>query len=66
MRQLEYQSCGTRYHLSFYLWLIESGLKHCKVPKYYDQDCLKGKKLTRPYFWEKIHFGDKHPKTPQK
>ena len=29
----------TRYHVSFPLWLIGSVLKHCKVPKYYDQDC---------------------------
>ena len=34
-----YQSCSTRYHVSFYLWLIGSLLKHCKVPKYYEQDC---------------------------
>ena len=38
MRQPVYQVCYTRYHVSFYLWLIESVLKHCKVPKYYDQD----------------------------
>ena len=36
-----YQVCYTRYHVSFYLWLIRSVLKHCKDPKYYDQDCLK-------------------------
>ena len=30
-----------RYQVSFYIWLIGSVLKHCKVPKYYDQDCLK-------------------------
>ena len=29
----------TRYHVSFPLWLIGSVLKHCKVPKYCDQDC---------------------------
>ena len=34
-----YQVCYTRYHVSFYLWLIWSLLKHCKVPKYYEQDC---------------------------
>ena len=34
-----YQVCYTRYHVSFYLWLIGSVLKHCKVPKYYEQDC---------------------------
>ena len=39
MRQLVYQVCYTKYHVSFYLWLIGSALKHCKVPKYYDQDC---------------------------
>ena len=39
MRQLVYQVCYTRYHVSFYLWLIGSVLKHCKVPKYYDHDC---------------------------
>ena len=38
MRQLAYQVCYTRYHVSFYLRLIGSVLKHCKVPKYYDQD----------------------------
>ena len=32
MRQLVYQVCYTRYHVSFYLWLIGSALKHCKVP----------------------------------
>ena len=36
-----YQVCYARYHVSFYLWLIGSVLKHCKVPKYYEQDCLK-------------------------
>ena len=28
-----------RCHVSFYLWLIGSALKNCKIPKYYDQDC---------------------------
>ena len=41
MRQLVYQVCYARYHVSFYLRLIGSVLKHCKVLKYYDQDCLK-------------------------
>ena len=41
MRQLVYQVCYTRYHVWFYLWLIGYVLKHCKVPKYYDQGCLK-------------------------
>ena len=36
-----YQACYTRDHVSFYLWLIGSVLKHCKVPKYYGQACLK-------------------------
>ena len=26
--------------MSFYLWWIGSVLKYCKVPKYYDHDCL--------------------------
>ena len=39
MRQLVYQVCYTRYHLWFYLRLIGSVLKHCEVPKFYDQDC---------------------------
>ena len=34
-----YQVCYSRYRVSFYLWLIGSVLKHCKVPKYYDHDC---------------------------
>ena len=37
-RQLVYQVCYNRYHVSLYLWLVGSVLKHCKVPKYYDQD----------------------------
>ena len=37
--QLVYQVCYTRYHVSFYFWLIGSVLKHCKVPKYNDRDC---------------------------
>ena len=39
VRQLVYQVCYTKYHVLFYLWLIMSLLKHCKVPKYYDRDC---------------------------
>ena len=39
VRQLVYQVCSTRYHVSFYLWLIGPVLKHSKVPKYYDHDC---------------------------
>ena len=39
MRQLIYQVCYTRYQVSFYLWLIGSVLKYCKVPKYNGQDC---------------------------
>ena len=31
----------TKYHVSFYLWLINFVLKNCNVPKYYDRDCLK-------------------------
>ena len=39
VKQLVQQVCHSRYHVSFYLWLIGSVLKHCKVPKYYDHDC---------------------------
>ena len=39
VRQLVYQVSYTKYHVLFYLWLIMSLLKHCKVPKYYDRDC---------------------------
>ena len=41
VRQLVQIVCYTRYHVSFYLWLIISVLQHCKVPKNYDQDCSK-------------------------
>ena len=43
MRQLVYQVCYNRYYVSFYLWLIGTVLKHCKVLKYYDQDCSQDK-----------------------
>ena len=36
-----YYDCYHRYFVSLYLWLIGSLLKHCKVPKYYNQDRLK-------------------------
>ena len=39
MRTLVYQVRYAGYHVSFYLWLIGFALKHCKFPKYYDQDC---------------------------
>ena len=39
MGQLVYQVYYTRCHSLFYLWLIGSILKYCKVPKYYEQDC---------------------------
>ena len=41
MRQLIYQVCYIRYQVSFYLSLIGSVLKNCKVPKYYDHDFSK-------------------------
>ena len=41
MRQPVYQVCFTSYQISFYLWWIVSVVKYCKIPKYYDQDCLK-------------------------
>ena len=38
-REATHRVCYTRYHVPFYLWLIGCVLKHCKVPKYCDQDC---------------------------
>ena len=35
------QVCYARYQVSFYLWLFGPVLNYKKVPKYYDQDCLK-------------------------
>ena len=51
VRQLVYQVCYTRYHVQFYLWLIRSVLKRCKVPKYYEQDWLDRlpRKVEDPY-----------------
>ena len=34
-----YQVCYTRYCVLFYFSLIRSALKHCTVPKYYEQGC---------------------------
>ena len=34
-----YAKFATRYQVSFYLWPRGPVLKHCKVPKCYDQDC---------------------------
>ena len=36
-----YQVWYDRYHVSFYLRLIGSVVKHCKILKNYDQGCLK-------------------------
>ena len=55
MRQLVYHVCYTRYHVSFYLWLTGCVLKHCKVPKYYDQDCRKYRKEIKEKFYEIEH-----------
>ena len=41
MREHVYKVCCTKNDISFYLWLIGSVLKRCKVLKYYDQNCLK-------------------------
>ena len=57
MRQLVYQVCYTRFHVSFYLWLIGSVLKHCKVPKYYDQDCRFNGVFSRYNLANKIKDG---------
>ena len=36
-RHLLFQVCYTRYQGLFHLWRTGPALKHCKVPKYYDQ-----------------------------
>ena len=38
---LKYFVSDCRYQIPLYLWWIEPVLKCCKVPKYYDQHCLK-------------------------
>ena len=40
VRQL-YTKFGTLNQASFYLWQLRPVLQHCKIPKYYHQDCLK-------------------------
>ena len=59
MRQLVYQVCYTRYHVSLYLWLIGSVLKHCKVPKYYEWDCRFSWKIRKliPFGPKGLNFG---------
>ena len=44
-----YQVCYARYQVSFYLWWFRPELNYSKVPKYYDQDCLK-------IFFYSLHF----------
>ena len=57
MRQVVYQVCYTRYHFSFYVWLIGSVLQHCKVPKYHDQDCRSIYIVSTWYnFYLRLHF----------
>ena len=41
MQQLIYQVCYSRYQILLYLWWRGLVPKFPKVPKYYDQDCLK-------------------------
>ena len=36
-----HQVCLSSYQVLFYFCLIKFVLKHCKVPKYYQKDCLK-------------------------
>ena len=38
------------------MWLIGSVLKHCKVPKYYDQDCSNAKYIFKTIQNELICF----------
>ena len=39
VRQLLYQVCYARYQVSLSLWRTGAVLRHCKVLKYYDEDC---------------------------
>ena len=66
MRQLLHQVCYTRYHLSFYLRLIGSVLKHSEVPKYYDQDCSSfTNSASQRSFCHSEFSGSKIPPTPK-
>ena len=47
--QYIHQVCYTRYQVSFYLRRIGSALEHCKVPRYYDQDCRSLKSSREIY-----------------
>ena len=57
MRQLVYQVCCTRYQVSFYLWRLGPVLKHCKVPKYYNQDYVN---LTDMLYRKSVQKGVVH------
>ena len=39
--QLVYQFCYNKYKVLLYLWLIQPALKHSKVLKCFNKDCLK-------------------------
>ena len=54
VRQLAYQLCYTRYHAPLNPRLTGSALKHCKVPKYYDQDCRYHKFQLKLRFWPSL------------
>ena len=36
-----YQVYSTTCQVSFHLWRNGPVLKHCKIPKFFDEDCLK-------------------------
>ena len=63
MRQLVYQVCYTKYQYLFYLRQVGPVLKNCKVPKYYDQDCLQIFPLLStvpvPVSRKKVHLAQK-------
>ena len=67
MRKLVYTTFITNNHDSFHLWWNENLVKHWKVSKYYDQDCLKNFLLDlmsllgvpiflKSHFLAEIHF----------
>ena len=61
MRQLVYTMFITNNYNSFLLWQKENLVKHQKVSKYYDQDCLKNfllhfVSLLRGLIFKNSHF----------
>ena len=55
--KLVYQVCYTRYRVSFYLWLIGSVLRHCKLPKFMTKNVdFKLIRCNISLVWEYVNF----------